>query len=365
MGGVLIQLKVYSLPEIHLSLIVMKLKNNNSCFPYCFMFMLLAFFLPVQLAVAGDQKSELRETALSMFKPLDRDARVESSSKADMIFLGRMLFFDQRISASGAAGCKQCHQPEFYGSGSPSVLIDADGKPQSRNVQTVLNASLSLSNNWYGDVASIENQALAALVSSSGLAHANNDAAMEKIKAIPEYGKMFSAAFPKSSDPVTPENWAAAIGAFERTLLTPSPFDAYLAGDNKAISADAKTGLRRFIDVGCVACHNGIGIGGNSYQKFGIWEEYWLATNSSQIDKGRFNLTKDDNDLYVFRVANLRNVKMTAPYFHDGSVKELPDAVRIMGKIQLRKTLSDDDVKYIVAFLATLTGKIPENFSQP
>ena len=158
-------------------------------------------------------------------------------------------------------------------------------------------------------------------------------------------------------------NWTTAIGAFERTLLTPSPFDAYLAGNNKAISANAKNGLRRFIQIGCVACHNGIGIGGGGYQKFGVWEDYWPITKSRNIDKGRFNVTGDKNDLYVFRVANLRNVKKTAPYFHDGSVKTLPEAVRIMGKIQLRKTLSAQDVKYIVAFLDTLTGKLPKSFS--
>ena len=117
------------------------------------------------------------------------------------------------------------------------------------------------------------------------------------------------------------------------------------------------------MDIGCVACHNGIGIGGGSYQKFGIWEDYWPITKSEIIDKGRFNLTKDKKDLYVFRVPSLRNVKMTTPYFHDGSVKALPDAVRIMAKIQLRKILLEDDVKYIVAFLSTLTGKLPHNFS--
>ena len=155
------------------------------------------------------------------------------------------------------------------------------------------------------------------------------------------------------------------MGAYARTLVTPSPFDAYLAGNNQAISATAKIGLRRFMDIGCVGCHNGVAVGGGGYQKFGVWQDYWPVTKSTRIDQGRFNLTKDESDLYVFRIASLRNVSKTAPYFHDGSVSSLSEAVRIMGKIQLRKTLSNADVEYIVAFLSTLTGKLPKNFARP
>ena len=259
-------------------------------------------------------------------------------------------------------GCAQCHQPKFYGTSGPADK-QAGSTVQFHNIPTVLNASLNFANNWYGDSTSIENQAMTSLESKAGLGHASRSRAIEKIKAIPEYLAIFSAAFSGMANPITAENMATALGAYQRTLITPSPFDEYLEGNDKAISSDAKMGLRRFMDIGCVACHNGIGIGGGSYQKFGIWEDYWPITKSEIIDKGRFNLTKDENDLYVFRVASLRNVKMTTPYFHDGSVKALPDAVRIMAKIQLRKLLLEDDVKYIVAFLSTLTGKLPNNFS--
>ncbi len=317
----------------------------------------------IKVAIAEDQQAELRKQALTVFTSLRADTIAPQGSSLAQISLGRVLFFDKRISASGKISCAICHQPEFYGSMDTS--LDAGNPAPSRNVQTVLNASLNFANNWYGDQTSVENQALTSLVSESGLGHASQASAIAKIKAIPTYRKLFSAAFPNNPDPVTPQNWAVAIGAFERTLITPSPFDDYLAGDDQAISVEAKIGLSRFMGIGCIACHNGVGIGGGSYQKFGIWEDYWRVTSSGQIDKGRFNLTHDENDLYVFRVADLRNVKMTPPYFHDGSVQTLPQAVRIMGRIQLRKTLSDEDVKYIVAFLGTLTGKLPDIFSPP
>jgi cytochrome c peroxidase len=159
-------------------------------------------------------------------------------------------------------------------------------------------------------------------------------------------------------------NIAKAVGAYERTLVTPSPFDAYLAGNQEALTPAAKAGLEKFINTGCVACHNGVGVGGGMYQKFGLVEDYWSATGSDPIDKGRFDVTKDPNDLYVFRVASLRNVAMTPPYFHDGSVTTLPEAVKVMARVQLGVTLDDADIRDIVAFLDSLTGELPANFAR-
>ena len=330
--------------------------------------MLIVIACSTSLAQADNQDAELREQALSLFKPLPDGANMPSMPPFSdkMVALGRELFFDRRISASGSKGCVDCHRPKFYGtSGSALGLHDVGSGNPIHNVPTVLNASWSFAINWYGDQPSIESQSMTSLVSEAGLGHKDTASAMEKIRSIPKYRKLFSAIFSDNPEPVTPENWATVMGAYQRTLNTPAPFDAYLAGNNKAISANAKKGLKRFMEIGCVACHNGIGIGGSSYQKFGVWENYWPLTKSSRIDEGRFNLTKDNNDLYVFRVAGLRNVSKTAPYFHDGSVKSLPEVVRIMGKIQLRKTISNADVKYIVAFLNTLTGKLPKSFSGP
>jgi cytochrome c peroxidase len=186
--------------------------------------------------------------------------------------------------------------------------------------------------------------------------------AIARIKAIPGYADLFRKEFPGDPDPVTPDNWAKAIGAFERTLVTPSRFDAFLAGDARALSPEERTGLRKFIDTGCIACHNGVDVGGGMFKKFGVVEDYWTATGSQQPDKGRFDVTHDPQDTYVFKVPSLRNVAMTPPYFHDGSVRSLPEAVRIMAKVQLGRALSDQDTADIVAFLGSLTGKLPLGF---
>src|SRR5262249_30503004 len=179
----------------------------------------------------------------------------------------------------------------------------------------------------------------------------------------PAYTGRFAQAFPGEGDPVTPQNWGQAIGAYVRTLLTPAPFDRFLVGDDVAMSASARGGLRTFMRLGCATCHNGVGVGGMMYQKFGLREEYWTATGSRAIDKGRFEVTKDPADMYVFKVPMLRNVAMTPPYFHDGSVAALADAVRIMGRVQLGLTLTEREVGDLVAFLEALTGPLPANFT--
>ena len=163
---------------------------------------------------------------------------------------------------------------------------------------------------------------------------------------------------------MTADNWGKAVGAYERTLVTPSRFDEYLGGKGDALTAEERHGLRTFIDTGCARCHNGVGIGGDKFRKFGVKEDYWKATGSQEIDRGRIDLTKDPADLYVFKVPGLRNAEMTPPYFHDGSVGTLPEAVRVMARVQLGKTLSDQDTTVIVTFLKSLTGKPPEDFTR-
>jgi cytochrome c peroxidase len=202
-----------------------------------------------------------------------------------------------------------------------------------------------------------------ALVGPPSFGNPSYQAAMAKLKAIPGYPALFARAFPGEEDPVTPENWGKAIGTYERTLVTPAPFDAYLRGDAQALSPEAQAGLREFMQLGCAGCHNGAGVGGAMFQKFGLVEDYWKETHSPNPDKGRFDVTHDAGDLYVFKVPILRNVARTPPYFHDGSVPTLPEAVRIMGKVQLGKTLSETQVARIVAFLDSLTGQIPETFA--
>jgi len=186
---------------------------------------------------------------------------------------------------------------------------------------------------------------------------------MAKLRAIPGYREPFAKAFPDQAEPITAQNWGTAIGAYERTLVTPSPFDAWLAGDDHVLSPAAQAGLKAFIETGCAGCHNGVGVGGAMYQKFGVQEDYWKATGSREIDKGREDVTKVPTDTYVFKVPSLRNVAMTPPYFHDGSVVRLAEAVRVMARVQLGKTLPDGTVQDIVAFLESLTGPLPADFA--
>jgi cytochrome c peroxidase len=189
----------------------------------------------------------------------------------------------------------------------------------------------------------------------------SNEAVEAKLKGIKGYKDLFKEAFPGESNPVTVDNFAKAVGAFERTLVTPSHFDSFLKGDIAALDEQAKRGLRTYMEAGCIMCHSGPYAGGQMYQKSGIFEPYWKYTKSEPIDEGRVVVTKNDSDKFVFKVPIHRNVAKTPPYFHDGSVDKLEDAVWIMGKIQLGKDLTKSQVEEMVTFLKSLTGKIPED----
>ncbi len=307
--------------------------------------------------------TSLRAQAGALFKPLPADMGTpESPVTAERVHLGRLLFFDPRISTDGAVSCARCHEPALYGTDALPRSIGAEHRTHPRHAQTVLNAAVQFVQHWRGDRTSVEDQAVKALTAPPAHGNASFASAMAKLKAIPGYAPLFALAFPREDTPITPDNWGKAIGAYMRTLVTPAPFDAFLRGDEGALTTAAQRGLRTFIAVGCATCHNGVGIGGSMYQKFGVTEDYWRATGSTKVDQGRFDVTQNPGDLYVFKVASLRNVAMTPPYFHDGSVATLPEAVRIMGRVQLGRTLTDGEVTDIVAFLSSLTGPLPANF---
>ena len=314
-------------------------------------------------ALAGDETDLLKE-AQSLFQPLPRDmATLEFPVTPARVQLGRALFFDPRISVDGTSSCSKCHLPALYATDGLPKSVGVHGKIVPRNAPTVLNAGLFVKEHWDGRFANVEHQAKEALL---GPAFGNPDfpTAMGRVKAIPGYAAMFQQAFPGEADPISEDNWGKAIGAYERTLVSPSRFDDYLGGKSDALSAAERKGLRTFIDTGCVDCHKGPGLGGLGFRKFGVVSEYWKATGSHDIDKGRFGVTNAAADLYKFKVAGLRNVAMTPPYFHDGAVNALPKAVRIMAKVQLDADLSDSDVGAIVTFLGSLTGSLPEGFER-
>lgn len=323
--------------------------------------LLATLFIVVMPVEAAD--TSLVVQARAFFTPLPRDMGTPANPVTpERVRLGRALFFDPRISVDGAVSCARCHQPALYGTDALPRSIGAEHRTHPRHAQTVFNAAIQFVQHWRGDRGSVEDQAVKALIAPPAYGNPSFASAMAKLKAIPGYAPLFAGAFPGEDEPITAGNWGKAIGAYVRTLVTPAPFDAFLQGDDRALTGAAQTGLRTFIQVGCATCHNGAGIGGTMYQKFGVKEDYWRATRSTTVDKGRFDVTHDPGDLYVFKVASLRNVAMTPPYFHDGSVATLPEAVRLMARVQLGRTLTDGEVMEIVAFLESLTGPLPADF---
>jgi cytochrome c peroxidase len=326
----------------------------------------IAALLAASAPVASDRgdDAELQKQAQGLFRPLPKDmATTEFPVTPERVRLGRELFFDPRISADGTVSCSRCHLPALYGTDALPKSVGVHGQLVPRNAPTVLNAGLYFKEHWDGRFANVEEQAKKSLL---GPAFGSPDysAAMARVKAIPGYTKMFQEAFPGEEGPISADNWGKAIGAYERTLVSPSRFDDYLGGKSDALSTAERKGLRTFIETGCVECHKGPGLGGLSFRKFGVISEYWKATGSQDVDKGRFGVTNDQADLYKFKVSGLRNVAMTPPYFHDGAVDALPTAVRIMAKVQLDADLSGPEVDEIVTFLGSLTGTLPEGFER-
>jgi cytochrome c peroxidase len=315
-------------------------------------------------ALAQDQDTLLLQQARTLFKKLPADfADAQHPITPERIGLGKALFFDPRWSVDRNVSCATCHNPALYFTDGLSKSIGVKSKQHPRNAPTVLNMAGHISAHWRGDRKDVEDQAIGAAIGAFSTGHPDHAAWIAQIAAIDGYAAMFQRAFPNEAKPITPANLGLAIGAYERTLITPAPFDAYLDGNISALAPQARAGLRTFINTGCVACHDGVGIGGGLYRKFGLHEDYWKATGSREIDKGRFDVTKNDADLYVFKVPSLRNVAMTAPYFHDGSVATLADAVRIMARLQLGASLGDAETSDILAFLESLTGKLPDGFA--
>jgi len=320
-----------------------------------------AFTILLSAAVAED--AALLKQAQEIFQPLPQDgASTASPTTRARIELGRALFFDPRLTIDGNMSCSSCHQPAFYGTDALPRAIGVKQRPHPRNAPTVLNTGALNIVHWRGDRDSLEDQVAKAVTSPITSGQPDESAIIDRLSRIAGYAPLFKAAFPDELQPITAQNIAKAISAYERTLMTPSPFDGYLAGNQEVLSPAALAGLAKFINIGCVACHNGVGIGGGMLRKFGVVEDYWKVTRSDPVDQGRAEVTKDPADLYVFRVASLRNVAMTPPYFHDGSVATLPDAVKAMARVQLGVNLSDADTADLVAFLDSLTGELPANF---
>jgi cytochrome c peroxidase len=321
----------------------------------------VAVLMLATTAFAADPApADLRANALEIFKalPSTTPAVANNPITPDKIALGKALFFDPRISASGVFSCNSCHNLATGGDDNLETSIGHGWQKGPRNAPTALNAVFNVAQFWDGRAEDLKAQAKGPV--QAGVEMANTPVqVVATLKSMPQYVEWFKAAFPGEEDPVTFDNFAKAIEAFEATLVTPAPFDAFLNGDDAAMTAEQQKGLALFIDKGCSSCHAGINVGGEGYFPFGLIEKPG-ADVLPENDKGRFAVTNTADDSYVFRAAPLRNVALTAPYFHSGKVWNLKQAVAVMGTAQLGEELKDEEVDLIVAFLDSLTGKMPE-----
>ncbi len=285
------------------------------------------------------------------------------------VLLGKTLFFDPRFSEHGTLSCNSCHNVMSGGDDNRPNSIGMHDARGGRSAPTVWNAAFQSVQFWDGRAATLEEQAKGPVVNPIEMGMASLDDAMGRLRKIPGYEPMFKAAFPGEENPVTADNAAASVAAYERTLITPnSPYDRYVEGDTEALTAQQVRGMETFASLGCTACHSGPNFSGPTlppgtgfFQKFPTFpgSSYETKYNLAE-DAGRFQVTEDAKDMNMFRVPTLRNIALTAPYFHNGQVPTLDEAVRVMAKVQLNQDLSDEQAADLVAFLDGLTGEFPE-----
>ena len=308
-------------------------------------------------AGAADLRAKAKSAGLAAI-PAGTPKVQDNALTREKIALGTMLFFDPRLSASGVISCNTCHNLGTGGDDNLPTSVGHGWQKGPRNAPTVLNAVFNKAQFWDGRAEDLKAQAKGPV--QAGVEMANKpETVVATLKSMPEYVERFGKAFPGDADPVTFDNMAKAIEAFESTLVTPgSPFDQWLEGNDAALTADQQKGLDLFIEKGCIGCHSGVNVGGQEYEPFGLVKKPG-ADILPPGDKGRFAVTKTASDEYVFRAGPLRNIALTAPYFHSGQVWDLKQAVEIMGNAQLGTDLSDQEAALIAAFLEGLTGEQP------
>jgi len=279
-------------------------------------------------------------------KPIPNEIRVDSKK----VQLGKKLFFDPILSKDGTVSCATCHDLQNGGDDGLKFSFGIRGQEGNINSPTVYNAVFNFRQFWDGRAKDLKEQVSGPVENPVEMGH-SMDLIVKVLKKNSVYVKAFNIIY---SDGITPQNLADAIAEFEKVLITPNaPFDKYLKGDKEAISEKAKKGYHLFESKGCILCHHGVNVGGNFYNKFGIYKD----TNSTNL--GRYNITKREEDKYVFKVPSLRNIAQTSPYMHDGRIDTLSDAVELMTKHQLGRHMEAGEIDAIVAFLKSLTGEIP------
>jgi cytochrome c peroxidase len=317
------------------------------------------------VAFGCNKKAEVSQTidpaTLKMFAPLPNEVPPPSGSlSGQQIDLGRMLFYETRLSTDQKISCNSCHGLDEYGVDGESTSGGHKDQKGSRNAPTVYNAAGHVAQFWDGRAPTVEEQAKGPVMNPVEMAMPSQKVVVAVLKSMPEYVQSFKAAFPADKDPVTFNNMAVAIGAFERKLLTPSRWDKFLQGDVAALTPAEKEGFNTFISAGCQTCHAGALVGGAMYQKLGVIKPY-----PDESDLGRFQVTKNQGDKMVFKVPSLRNIEKTGPYFHNGKVGTLTEAVARMAEYEVGKKLTDARIQSIITWLKSLTGVLPVDYIKP
>jgi cytochrome c peroxidase len=302
--------------------------------------------------------STIDPVKLKMFAPLpDTVPGKVAAPVEEKITLGRMLYYDPRLSRDQKISCNSCHDLARYGVDGQPTSPGFKGQHGDRNSPSVYNAALHFVQFWDGRAANVEEQAKGPVLNPVEMAMPDSKAVIAVLNSIPEYVAAFKAAFPGDENPVNYDNFGIAVGAFERKLLTPARWDRFLAGDSAALNEEEKAGFNVFVGAGCQTCHMGALLGGNLYQKMGAAKPYHDTT-----DPGRFKVTNNEADRMLFKVPSLRNIEKTGPYFHNGKAATLTAAIKEMGDYQVARQLSDAEAASIAAWMKSLTGDVPADY---
>lgn len=308
------------------------------------------------MAFCAPAKTEQMKQVNLMFGTIPKTMPGAERDSKELIALGEKLYHETALSANDTQSCSSCHDVKGGGVDNQPVSTGAFGEKGGRNSPTVFNAGFHLAQFWDGRAKDLQEQAAGPILNPVEMAMASEADAVKKINAKSEYHSLFAAALPDKTDPISYENITHAIAAFERTLITRDRFDDFQNGDDDALTANEKAGLDTFIAVGCTACHSGPLLGGHMYQKSGLLHPY-----RNQKDTGRFQVTGVESDRYAFKVPSLRNIELTAPYFHNGGVATLEEAIDEMARIQLGKKLTGGERTAILDFLRALSDKSRES----
>ena len=300
--------------------------------------------LAQQRGQAGLDMAEVRETFSSL-----PESDIDKEKYRDLINLGEKLYFEKRLSVNNQMSCNTCHRVDKFGVDNEATSLGHEGKRGDRNSPTTFNSSLHLAQFWDGRAKDVEQQALGPILNPVEMGMKSEKEVVDKIKNTKGYLEAFKIAFPEQKDALTYKNIGVAIGAYEKTLITPSRFDKFLNGDLNALNMQEKRGLKKFMHKGCISCHSGPLLGGNDYQLLGAVNEY------ETHDLGRYNVTKNEDDKKVFKVPSLRNIMKTGPYFHDGSVKTIDEAIKLMAYHQLDENVGPGFIEDVKAFFNSLT----------